>query len=367
MDLKKTPWFYWVVFAGLLLLLLYFVSSNSSSDIKVEDLNGIWVGCYTINDPRTPRASVLKLNKDQSYQRESIEYAAIDGQWALKKQILTFDTIDFEIKTMQGDSMVLEFQSRSVFKKSISASIKETKQQIENKLENTSWQFKNPEGEDVFLHFSHDKIYRYTKAEKDLSIYCWHVIKFDDLAFLYNTGTKRGCNKYPSRLKQITAIDKETLAFQHFNETLRGKEIFKKIPYKASKIEDLNAINIVQECTSYGRYSCGTIMIVNEDPALVVPTYFKKYKRPENTEDQSGFISLKFEINCEGQLSRFSEEGMDTDYQTFKFDDRIVNQLIDITKGIENWTGYQYKGKYRDCKKVMIFKLKNGNLVDLSP
>jgi hypothetical protein len=93
---------------------------------------------------------------------------------------------------------------------------------------------------------------------------------------------------------------------------------------------------------------------------------FKEAYRPVETA-QSGWIRIRFIVNCQGQAGRYRMIGSDLDYQEQIFDERITDQLLKIAKSLDGWAVLSKDGKRRDYYQYLIFKINNGDLTDILP
>ncbi len=94
---------------------------------------------------------------------------------------------------------------------------------------------------------------------------------------------------------------------------------------------------------------------------------FKSNFKPLTDKNQNGLIRIRFVVNGEGKADRFRVLQSDYNYQEIQFEKTIVNQLINITKGIENW-----KILYRDDVPIdyytyLIFKITDGEIIEILP
>tara|TARA_R110002020_G_scaffold444853_1_gene656494 strand:- start:2053 stop:2316 length:264 start_codon:yes stop_codon:yes gene_type:complete len=83
--------------------------------------------------------------------------------------------------------------------------------------------------------------------------------------------------------------------------------------------------------------------------------------------DQNGFIRLRFIVNCEGKTGRFRVLQSDENFEEMEFDNKIVNQLVTITKGIEKWGIFYRQDDPIDYYMYLIFKIKDGQLTEILP
>lgn len=70
---------------------------------------------------------------------------------------------------------------------------------------------------------------------------------------------------------------------------------------------------------------------------LEIRETFENYYRPEEAKKESGLIRIRFIVNCKGETGRFRVLGMDEDYQEKTFDSSVTDQLLKITKSLNNW------------------------------
>ncbi len=349
----------------VLVMILLFASCQTNQISISQSLEGIWLGCYAELDKKTPRVRLFDLKPDNTYTNIIYEHETVEGGWSAKKNKMLLDTIEYTIGKLAADSLILENNVRVIYKKAIDAPFSQTKTELESSLENTAWESKTSQGITKLL-FTYEKVY-YLPPNGQLEVFCWKVEKYQEVALLYYRGNKHACNELPSHLKQLTKLNDKLLAFKNYGVSNGNLESFTKVPYKESDIKDLDALNVFQACSLYTRYNCGTMMNVNTQPAKAINYYLNKFKFVSGTENESGFLRLRFLINCKGELANFDLEGMNEEYEAFDFDKKITDQFIHLSKEIDHWIGYERKGEFFDCDKNMLFKIKKGQLVDISP
>lgn len=104
---------------------------------------------------------------------------------------------------------------------------------------------------------------------------------------------------------------------------------------------------------------------VGEKPALMAQ--YKTNYRLVKGKNQHGFIRIRFVVNCNGKAGRFRALQSDAHYQTIEFDKKIVKQLLDITKQIENWEVVYKNNEPVDYYQYLIFKINDGELTEILP
>lgn len=107
-------------------------------------------------------------------------------------------------------------------------------------------------------------------------------------------------------------------------------------------------------------------------------SYYKNHKKeiaqfltsrftPSDTLHQSGYITIRFIINCKGETGRFRMFELDSNYHAFHFSEKISGQLLQLTKQIKGWQPAKYSDYILDSYQHIIFKIRNGKIVSISP
>lgn len=92
----------------------------------------------------------------------------------------------------------------------------------------------------------------------------------------------------------------------------------------------------------------------------------KKYDASIATKE-SGLIRIRFIVNCKGKSGRFRILGMDEKYNEKTFDKSITDQLLKITKELKNWKTFERNGITPDFYQYLIFKIKEGRIIEILP
>ena len=95
--------------------------------------------------------------------------------------------------------------------------------------------------------------------------------------------------------------------------------------------------------------------------------HFKNGYHPVQTINETGLIRIRFVVNCDGETGRFRLLAMDSEYQKKEFSSNIIRQLLALTKSYKGWKAMQANGNYRDYYQYLIFKIENGQLIDILP
>ncbi|MEO1262387.1 MAG: hypothetical protein AAFZ15_26510 [Bacteroidota bacterium] len=132
-----------------------------------------------------------------------------------------------------------------------------------------------------------------------------------------------------------------------------------------SNIDDEDFI-VCNESTATQYFAFGEHLPYEGEKYEIEKIFFEKYKTPENSTE-NGLVRIRFVVNCKGEAGRFRLMAMNDDYQEKKFDNKITGQLMALTKGLDGWRVMVSKSDPRDYYVYLIFKIRNGELVDIMP
>lgn len=346
----------------ILLCSLLFTGISCSSDptINQRQLIGTWVGTYIQLDENLPRPRIMQIKQDGTYLADVFEFSSFESNWHIQDNQLVLDTVKLHTEQPSPDELFIRRRIKVYYRRAIDQKITVTDEQ----LENTSWE-STDSNNPVKIHLNYEKIIT-ELPDGSIEIRCWKLHKFKDLQFFYQRGNRYRCNKLSSHNQQILELNDKEWVIQNFNEKSIDKLTLKRIPFSKKTFETLLAQESFKRCTPYSLYNCGNLTNYHEKPGLVRENYIKQFKPiPGNT--QSGFLRLRFLLNCAADMGEFEFEGMDTNHKAYEFDEQIQQQLIKLTTTMEGWKPYERDDRQDfDCFANLIFKFKNGKLVDLS-
>lgn len=99
-----------------------------------------------------------------------------------------------------------------------------------------------------------------------------------------------------------------------------------------------------------------------------IEQYFKRnYRAAVQTADQTGYLTIRFIINCSGKTGRFRMYELDAGYKPYQFATANSSQLMKLTKELKNWQPAVYKEKVFDSYQYITFKLKKGAIECVLP
>jgi hypothetical protein len=83
--------------------------------------------------------------------------------------------------------------------------------------------------------------------------------------------------------------------------------------------------------------------------------------------EESGFLTIRFIVNCQGKTGRFRIQGMDNNYVETTFSEKLTNQLLSLTKQLDGWAIRDFDGKAFDYYQYLTFKIEKGKLIEIMP
>ncbi|MEQ8244159.1 hypothetical protein [Fulvivirga sp.] len=107
-----------------------------------------------------------------------------------------------------------------------------------------------------------------------------------------------------------------------------------------------------------GRYAKNKNGLVNDIKAQLDTSKLK---------NESGFLTFRFIVNCEGNAGYFTAEENDLEYQPKAFDIETKNHLFEILRSLNNWRPVIINDESRDAHYYVTFKLKDGEITDILP
>lgn len=109
----------------------------------------------------------------------------------------------------------------------------------------------------------------------------------------------------------------------------------------------------------------------NESPFLEEKTdlldYFHNNYSNNDFENENGFISIRFIINCKGESGRFRMQEMDLDLVEHKFNTDLLEKIFSLSKQYKGWNNIIHKKQPYDYYYYLTFKIINGEIKEILP
>ena len=87
----------------------------------------------------------------------------------------------------------------------------------------------------------------------------------------------------------------------------------------------------------------------------------------EKLHNESGYLTFRFIINCNGEAGHFILEQADLNYQKKKFNPATIEHLYKIVSNLNNWRHSVLWQEPQDAYIYLTFKLKDGEIIELLP
>jgi len=151
--------------------------------------------------------------------------------------------------------------------------------------------------------------------------------------------------------KKLASHGKKRMAYIDPNHTLDDNSNF-KICQKEIQIKDY------YNCENQGQIKGGK---------GTWKRILKKELDPQKLKNESGYLTFRFVINCEGETGRFITEEADLDFQKKKFDKETISHFFEIVAKQKDWVACNARGASYDSYAYVTFKLKDGNVIEILP
>ncbi|HJT75475.1 MAG TPA: hypothetical protein VJ720_15670 [Chitinophaga sp.] len=99
----------------------------------------------------------------------------------------------------------------------------------------------------------------------------------------------------------------------------------------------------------------------------IVKYLLDNFRTKDSFQDQNGFLTVRFIINCNGNTGRFRLLEIDNNYQPIHFREGLSRQLLSLVKQVRGWQPAVYKEKVYDSYQYITFRIRNGKIISISP
>lgn len=337
---------------GLLLLALLLIQCQLPN--SEQELYGLWLGVHIEYQPNLPQPVLNEYRADGTLTAKRMGKEEKVYSWSLNGNTLKVDTMDYDLLALSADSLLSANNYRFLFRRVKDAPIEKSTEELRAYIENASW----IDGEQKF-HFDVEKLI--TENEQGaINMRCWNIEKYGEYAFLYQNGYWENCNlDQSSQVMQITKTADNQLNFSIWNETGK-RELSCTKSIDKPDFEALKKERTFQRCHVYGLRSNLPAGKDYEGGGKAIEDYFyTQYKKPKDIRE-SGFITLRFIINCEGESGEFETLEMDANYKSYNFDTGISEQLVQLGKKMDEWIPLELDSEVYDQRKIINFSIQNG-------
>ncbi|MBN4052141.1 hypothetical protein JYT59_00150 [Sphingobacteriaceae bacterium AH-315-L07] len=100
---------------------------------------------------------------------------------------------------------------------------------------------------------------------------------------------------------------------------------------------------------------------------FAILNHFNSNYDKSGLEDENGYLTIRFIVNCKGKTGHFRIEGMNPNYEPITINKKLTEQLLQLIKEMDGWKIAHYKNQPRDYYKYLTFKILNGKLAEILP
>ena len=212
---------------------------------------------------------------------------------------------------------------------------------------------------------------RATKIIEDDRITYQHIVEGDKRDTFYITSKKyfseglgltdhlRRGEDYTIHLELI-----EQMSMEEFEK--RSKDIPKRVAYidPETSIDKDNSLSLCGGIYDYynGRPDGGPI-----GGKRAIEKLIDKNLKTELLKGQAGLLTLRFIINCKGEIGNFTTEESDHNYQAKTFSPELKEHLMDILFQVKEWQPCTINEEAVDSYAYVTFKIKDGQIYEILP
>jgi hypothetical protein len=130
-----------------------------------------------------------------------------------------------------------------------------------------------------------------------------------------------------------------------------------------SAIDD-PSFQLCNASSAYPYYGTETSSVLDK---RILLEHFLSLNNQWKPHRESGYIVIRFMVNCHGQPGRYRVLSFDMNYQPKDFPRKMIDMLMDKTKELKSWNVISHEGRQYDSYCYFTFKIENGLLTDVTP
>jgi hypothetical protein len=100
---------------------------------------------------------------------------------------------------------------------------------------------------------------------------------------------------------------------------------------------------------------------------IAIVEEFSQNYVPVKCSNCDGLIRIRFIVNCKGETDRFRVISMNEKYEKIAFNSKVTQQLLAICKSLKGWIPKKIEGKEIDYYQYLIFKINDGQIIEIMP
>jgi hypothetical protein len=113
-------------------------------------------------------------------------------------------------------------------------------------------------------------------------------------------------------------------------------------------------------------YNFGKGVQFNGEKSKIIK-HFEKFYQPGKFAGETGYVTIRFIVNCEGTAGRFRVQEMDMDFVPKTFENGLAKELLRITGNLQGWGIASHETQVFDYYQYLTFKIEDGKLTEILP
>lgn len=349
----------------LIFLLGWFVSCVTPPQ-EIDNLYGTWICQYQDKTMQLPFPNAIHFVDDSIALWLKEDLQTCEAKWHFTDNYLTIDTAVYSILKFTKEHLTLELNEEEYhYVKGID---KQPKQDFDFK--NRFWKKAETKGEGIAImnqyglvndtlwqqqsyFYQNDFLHRQNRR-------C--IFQFDQLensVFLVEALLEENNDTSKRRVRQIVEWEEQSFktspGYIHEEKGFYQESDSFSIDRSFSRCKGGGLAHFQWAKTTY-----------NGGKPKLEEHFFEQYKTI-NT-DESGFITIRFTINCHGQIGDFELEQCDSEFKPVQFSKEIITQLFQLTNKLNDWkVGKNEEKENVDSRFFVGFKIEQGRLVGILP
>lgn len=156
----------------------------------------------------------------------------------------------------------------------------------------------------------------------------------------------------------LTSCEKGSQLKQHWLGHIEAENSFSKEGFKlCGKEVSFTQSLQYQDREKYAGYYGGSKAI----------TKFVEARYDSKKYSDSGYLTIRFVLNCEGETGRFVIEEANLDFEEYEFSEEIKKELLGITMDLDDWRSLCFEDKNRDAYLYISYKILDGKIIEILP
>ncbi len=158
----------------------------------------------------------------------------------------------------------------------------------------------------------------------------------------------------PEPFKKMAQHDMKRVGYIDFDKTLDKEKPFSLCKRQIEMVDYYNSSDVANRAHFIG----------GKKP---LKAYVFDRLEEQKLHKESGYLTFRFVVNCEGKAGRFTTDQSSFEYAQKEFHPETVQHLYEILKSVPQWSPNTGRGQIRDAYTYITFILKDGKITELLP